>query len=102
MGWRHVCSSHGPGSDPGTCPKWTRPRRASVLAEVGLSDPFVLAERLRLVRERDLPRLEHVAAVSGVERHQRVLLDEEDRRALRVDLADDLEDLLDEDRREPH
>ena len=47
-------------------------------------------------------RLEHVATVGDVERHQGVLLDEQDRRALLVDLDDDLEDLLDEDRREPH
>ena len=47
------------------------------------------------------PGLEHVAAVRGVERHQRVLLDEQDRRALLVDLLDDVEDPLDEDRREP-
>ena len=41
-------------------------------------------ERLRVVGERDLARLEHVAAVRDVERHQRVLLDEQDRRALLV------------------
>ena len=35
-----------------------------------------------------------------VERHERVLLHEQDRRALGVDVGDDLEDLLDEDRRE--
>src|SRR6266540_1830769 len=62
----------------------------------------VLLECLRIVGEGDLARLQHVAAAGDVERHQGVLLDEQDRRPLRVDLADDLEDPLDEDGREPH
>src|SRR6266511_2361682 len=71
-------------------------------AEIGLLDLVVLLQLLRVVRERDRAGLEHVASVGDVEGHQGVLLDEEDRRPLRVDLADDLEDPLDEDRREPH
>src|SRR5919197_294575 len=67
-------------------------------AEVRLLDVLVLLQLLRVVCERDLARLEDVAAVRDVERHQGVLLDEQDRRALRDDLADP----LDEDRREPH
>ena len=55
-----------------------------------------------VVGERDRAGLEHVASVGDVEGHQRVLLDEQDRRALLVDLDDDLEDLLDEDRGQPH
>ena len=51
---------------------------------------------------RDPAGLEHVAAARRVERHQRVLLDEQDRRPLLVDLPHDLEDPLDEDRRQPH
>ena len=72
------------------------------LAEVGLPNLLVLGEGLRVVRERDRPRLHHVTAVGDVERHERVLLDEEDRRPLLVDLDDDLEDPLDEDRRQAH
>ena len=75
---------------------------ARTLAEVRLANLLVVSSSFGLVREDDVAGLEDVAAVGGVERHQRVLLDEQDRRALRVDLADDLEDLLDEDRREPH
>ena len=69
---------------------------------VCLPDALVRAQRLRVVRERDRAGLEHVAAAGDVERHQGVLLDEQDRGALLVDLDDDLEDPLDEDRREAH
>ena len=50
--------------------------------------PARSAKLLRVVGERDRPGLEHVAAVGDVERHQRVLLDEQDRRPLLVDLDD--------------
>src|SRR3954447_26587725 len=79
-----------------------KPAVALVLAEVGLAHLLVLAQRPCRVGERDPARLEDVAARGDVEGHQRVLLDEEDRRALLVDLHDDLEDPLDEDRRETH
>ena len=36
------------------------------------------------------------------ERHRRILLDDENRRALLVDRADDVEHLVDEDRRKAH
>ena len=79
------------------------PRSAQLIeAEVYLLNLLVLAQGLRVVGENDVPRLHHVAAVGRVEGHQRVLLDEEDGRSLVVDLTDDLEDLLDEDRREAH
>src|SRR6185503_6881439 len=58
-------------------------------AEVGLADVFVLFELLGVVGEGDRAGLEDIAAAGDVERHQRVLLDEQDRRPLRVDLADD-------------
>src|SRR3712207_8561638 len=61
-----------------------------------------LLERARVVDQRNASRLEHVPARRDVERHQRVLLDEEDRRSLRIDLLDDVEDPLDEDRSEEH
>src|SRR5919202_3079390 len=72
------------------------------LAEIRLANLLVLAQRLRVVVERNPPGFHDVAAVRDVERHERVLLDEKDRGALLVDLLDDLEDLLDEDRREAH
>ena len=58
-----------------------------LLAEVGLAHLLVVAQRLGVVGERDAAGLEHVAAVRRVERHQRVLLDEQDGRPLLVDLA---------------
>ena len=51
---------------------------------------------------RDRSRLEHECTMGTGERLVRVLLDQKDRRALLVDLRDDLEDLLDELRRETH
>ena len=54
------------------------------------------------VGERDLAGLEDVAVVGDLERHRRVLLDQEDGRPLLVDVDDHLEDALDEHRREPH
>src|SRR4051794_24811160 len=48
-----------------------------------------------------MPGLEHVAAARHVERVVGVLLDEHDRRALRVDLAHHLVDAVDDDGREP-
>ena len=48
----------------------------------------------------DTPDLKHVAVMRGLQRHVRVLLDEQDRRAGRVDLADDLEDRLHDLRRQ--
>ena len=54
-----------------------------------------------VVGQHDLAGLEHVAALGDLERVVRVLLDQQDRRALRVDLADRLVDLVDDHRREP-
>src|SRR6202035_2857156 len=51
-------------------------------------------------RERHRPGLQNVAAGGGLECQERVLLDEQNRRPLRVDLADDLEDRVDQDGRQ--
>ena len=48
------------------------------------------------------PGLQHVGAVGDRQRHVGVLLDHEDRRALAVDLLDDVEHLLDIERRQAH
>jgi hypothetical protein len=53
-------------------------------------------ERVRGVVGDDAPVLEHVPAVRDAERHGRVLLDDENGRALAVDGLDDVEDLVDE------
>src|SRR6266536_1502613 len=56
------------------------------LPEVRLADLLVLAKALGVVREGHAASLEHVPALRGIERHQSVLLDEQDRRPLLVDL----------------
>src|SRR3954453_18667286 len=71
------------------------------MSQVGGLDPLVGAQRVRAVADRDVPRLEHVAAGGDVERVVGVLLDEQDRRPLLVDLADDLVDLVDDHGRQP-
>src|SRR6266576_1278305 len=74
--------------------------RVRLHAQVGFLDLFGREElATRALLDHD-PRLEHVAAVRDLERFMRVLLDQQDRGALRVDLADDREDRLDEDRRQ--
>src|SRR5919198_593120 len=79
-----------------------RPDRLLAFAEVRLSDLLVLTEGLGVVGERDATRFEDIAALGDLERHEGVLLHEENRDSLLVDLLDDLEDLLDEDGREAH
>ena len=59
------------------------------------------APRARVVDD-DPAVLEHVAAAGDAERHRRVLLDDEDRGALAVDGLDDVEDLVDQRRRQAH
>src|SRR5882672_10251222 len=72
------------------------------LAQIGAADVGILSQLGCAARERDGARLQHVAAVGDLERHRRVLLDEENGRALTVDVLDRREDLLDEHRRQAH
>src|SRR5207302_1747429 len=72
----------------------------SLDAEVGALDVGRAEQLLARSGLDDRTGLEDIRAVRDLERLRRVLLDEEDRDALRVDLTDDLEDGLDEDRRE--
>src|SRR3954453_1103842 len=74
----------------------------SGLAEIRLADALVVCEARGGVRQCDAPGLEHVAAVGDLERRAGVLLHQQDRRPVLVDLLDDLEDLVDQDRREAH
>src|SRR6059036_800947 len=76
--------------------------RASLLPQVGPADLRVVGQLRRGSRERDGAGLEHVAPVRDRQRHSGVLLHEEDRRPLSVDVGDRVEDLLDEDGGEPH
>src|SRR5579862_256264 len=76
--------------------------RMRSVPEVAASDGVVRRELLARARERDLAHLEDVRAQGERERRECVLLDEEDGRALaRVELAEDAEDLADDDGREP-
>src|SRR5215207_8477426 len=72
------------------------------LPQVRLADLRVLAQLLGWGGVDDGARLEDVAAGGDLERHVRVLLDEEDRGALLVYLLDDVEDPLDEHGRQAH
>ena len=71
------CSSIAVGRAPS--------RRGSDLPEVGAPDVLVRREGLGVVGQDHAPGLQHVAAIGDVERLERVLLDEEDRRPLGVD-----------------
>src|SRR5262249_9175978 len=73
-----------------------------LLAEVGLAHEIGAQQRGGRVLQHDAPGLDHVASVGDLQRHPRVLLDEQDRRALAVDVLHDAEDRLHQDRREPH
>ena len=66
---------------------------AGSAAQVGFLHRRVRQQVRRVVGQRHLPRLEHVAAVRDLERLVRVLLDEQDRRPLAVDLDDGAEDV---------
>src|SRR5437660_11388684 len=90
-GWRRVWSARG-----------ILVNRAALLpppAEVRLAHLWVPQELARRARQDDPPRLEHVAAGGDAERHARVLLDQEHRRAeCPVELLDPAEHGLHEDR----
>src|SRR5205814_3027304 len=72
------------------------------LAEIGLAHEVGAEELGGGVVQHDAPGLDDVAPVRHAERHPRVLLHEQDRRPLTVDLLDDAEDRVDEDGREAH
>src|SRR5690606_39216939 len=83
-------------------PCWARMADVLLLAEVGLPYALMAHERVGIVREHDLTRLQHIPAMRYRERHERVLLDKQYRGALGIDVLHDPEDLFDQDRREPH
>src|SRR5437867_4838728 len=79
----------------------TRPATA-LFAQIRSADIGVLRQLGRGSRQRDGAGLEHVPSVGDGERHRGVLLDQENRHSLAVDVADRVEDLLDEDGSQPH
>lgn len=67
--------------------------RGPSAAEVSGLDPLVLGEPSRAVGENDASQLEHVRPAGDAERHERVLLDEQNRRPRLVDAGQGREDL---------
>src|SRR5262249_45879523 len=83
-------------STAGGRPRWL------LLAEVGLAHEVRPQKLSGRGLQHDASGLHHVAAVRNAERHPRVLFDEQDCRALTVDVLDDAKDRLDQDRCQPH
>src|SRR5687768_14007491 len=77
-------------------------RRGFVDPKVDLADHFVLEEVVSGVVQYSAAGLQDVATMSDLEGHEGVLLDEQDRRALAVDLLKRLKDHLDHRRRQSH
>src|SRR5688572_29108363 len=77
---------------------WTK---STSRAKIAPPYHFILRERTRIAAEGDAPLLHQVEALRHAQRHVRVLLDEEDGRAVAVQIGDDGEDLLDDERGEP-
>src|SRR3954465_860194 len=73
-----------------------------LVPQVGGSDSLVLRELAALAGQGDVADLEDVGAVRDVERDRRVLLhDEEGHAVLAVEPAHEVEERLDDHRREP-
>src|SRR5438552_158075 len=73
----------------------------TLASEIALLYLFIIHQILRAVSQHDSAGLQHVAATGHVQGHVRILLHEQDRRALGVDLADDLKNLRHDHRCEP-
>ena len=67
-------------------------------SEVGFADVVVVQELLAGTGHGDLAGLEHVTACGDGKRHLRVLLDQQDRGACLVQVLDNLEKLLNDNR----
>src|SRR6266550_7752249 len=75
-------------------PPIKRPRKPRLPAEVSFLDLGISPEGGTGAAEEDAPGLDDVGAVRDLERAQRVLLDQQDRDAVVVDLLDDVEDTV--------
>src|SRR2546423_11671676 len=73
-------------------PPIVRPRKPRLPAQVSLLDLGISPEGGTGAAEEDAPGLDDVGAVRDLERAQRVLLDQQDRDAIVMDLLDDVED----------
>src|SRR5438105_2529337 len=72
-------------------PPIVRPRKPRLPAEVSLLDLGISPEGGTGAAQEDAPGLDDVSAVRDLERAQRVLLDQQNRDAIVVDLLDDVE-----------
>ena len=77
-------------------------RPSPLAAEVGLADVVVLEEVGASAGLLDGADLKHVGAIGNGERHVGVLLYQQDRGPGRVELLDDVEDLLHQDGGQAH
>src|SRR5438132_10946306 len=73
-------------------PPNSAPRKPRLPAEVGFLDLGISPKGGTGAAEQDAPGLDNVRAVRDLERAQRVLLDQQNRDAIVVDLLDDVED----------
>src|SRR5882757_5723463 len=80
---------------------WMKFVTGLLVPEVSAPDGFVLAQVGRFAAEHDTTRLEHVRVLRVRERKHGVLLDDDDRRAGLVHLAQHAEDLARDEGREP-
>src|SRR5689334_12657235 len=78
---------------------WFRSRREAS-TQKQLPDLGVVQYRARLARHARAPGLDHDAEIRDLERALGVLLDHQDRHALRAQLAQDVEGLAHEERRQ--
>src|SRR5215213_6726287 len=72
----------------------------SLLAEVGLTHHVVAEELATSAGEDDLAGLDHVASAGHRQGFEGILLDQEHGRALAIDVLDNLEDRVNQNRRE--
>ena len=77
-----------------------RCRRVRLAAEVGVAYLGVVEQLFTAAAHDDVAVLQHVAAISQLQRLVGVLLDKEHGHAIFAQLLDDVEDLLDDDRRQ--
>jgi hypothetical protein len=75
---------------------------ARVSSKIGALHGLVLQKSLAVLAENDPPRLQNIAGVGDLKRHESVLLDEQNSDAAAPDLLDRIEDLIDEDGSETH
>jgi len=101
--WRRCEESVDTRCRVGLAPPDTSPGDVGLLlAEIGGLNLRVHEERRGGIGEDDFARLNDISAVGKLQRCRRVLLNEQDGQSFLVQAADRSEDLLDENRGDPH